>query len=137
MKELSKKQITAIAVCICSALLSVVVMINQISLTERTADILAANSKAASQETSRGAENNTSMVSNLNSHETTTDMVETEEPVSFGKSYVINKNSKMIHSKDCRYAENMKPENREELTTDNLDELLKNGYSICSVCEAQ
>ena len=53
------------------------------------------------------------------------------------KTYVINKNSKKIHSPDCQYADSMKEENKLVIETDNLEEYFGKGYTICSKCKAQ
>lgn len=137
MKELSKIQIAALVICLCSSLLSFVVMINQIKLASRTSDILAENISLKQREITEAQKSYTTVLSNLNSSETTEHTVEKEDFTEFGKRYVINKNSKKIHEPDCRYVKNVKEENREELVTDSIDELLKNGYDICSACEAQ
>ena len=137
MKGISKRQTAALIICVCSALLSVVVMINQVSLTSRTTDILAANKNAAVNETTEAIKNTTSGAQSLNIPETTQETAAVNNSETLGKEYVINKNSKKIHSPDCRYAENMKGENREEIVTDSIDDLLKKGYSVCSACGAQ
>lgn len=51
-----------------------------------------------------------------------------------GKTYVLNTNSKKIHSPDCRYATSMKEENKKVVENADLDELLSEGYEVCSVC---
>lgn len=51
-----------------------------------------------------------------------------------GKTYVLNTNSKKIHSPDCRYATSMKEENKKVVENADLDELLAQGYEVCSVC---
>lgn len=51
-----------------------------------------------------------------------------------GKTYVLNTNSKKIHSPDCRYAVSMKEENKKVVENADLDELLSEGYEVCSVC---
>lgn len=51
-----------------------------------------------------------------------------------GKTYVLNTNSKKIHSPDCRYAVSMKEENKETVENADLNDLLAQGYEVCSVC---
>ena len=51
-----------------------------------------------------------------------------------GKTYVLNTSSKKIHSPDCRYATSMKEENKKVVENADLDELLSEGYEVCSVC---
>lgn len=51
-----------------------------------------------------------------------------------GKTYVLNTSSKKIHSPDCRYATSMKEENKKVVENADLDELISEGYEVCSVC---
>ena len=53
-------------------------------------------------------------------------------------TYVLNtsKSSMKIHLPDCRYAIDMKEENRKE-TTKSLSELISDGYSPCGVCKPE
>lgn len=137
MKELSKIQIASLVICISSALFAIVVMINQVNLTSKTANIIAENNSLRQQESDEIQQAATKVISNLNSEETTQEQITSEEISELGKKYVLNKSSKKIHSPDCRYAENIKEDNREELVTDNIGSLLNGGYDICSACEAQ
>lgn len=52
-------------------------------------------------------------------------------------TYVLNTSSKKIHSPNCRYAQSMQETNKQVVTDKSLDELLAEGYSICSVCNAE
>ncbi|MGN0520111.1 MAG: hypothetical protein ACI4LB_05165 [Candidatus Fimenecus sp.] len=52
-------------------------------------------------------------------------------------AYVLNTNSKKIHSPTCRYAASMQETNKQVVTDKTLEELLNEGYSICSVCNAE
>lgn len=54
-----------------------------------------------------------------------------------GKTFVLNTSSKKIHAPDCRYAVSMHAENKEEVANVSLEELLAQGYTICSVCNAE
>lgn len=54
-----------------------------------------------------------------------------------GKTYVLNTNSKKIHSPTCRYATSMQETNKQVVTDKSLEELLNEGYSKCSVCNAE
>ena len=47
--------------------------------------------------------------------------------------YILNTNSKKFHTPDCRYAENIKDENREEYYG-SRQELIDNGYEACKTC---
>lgn len=49
-------------------------------------------------------------------------------------SYVLNTNSKKIHKSTCRYAQSMKEENKQIVSSEELDTFVKNDYSYCKVC---
>lgn len=51
--------------------------------------------------------------------------------------YVLNTSSMRIHSPTCRYAQTMQSANKQTVNGKTLEELQKEGYSICSVCHAQ
>lgn len=52
-------------------------------------------------------------------------------------TYIINKNTQKVHTEDCRYAKDMKPENK-EVYTGSLDELLSDGdFSPCGTCKPE
>ena len=69
-----------------------------------------------------------------NSASTTT--TTTTNPQSKTKTYVINKSSKKIHTKDCSFVDRMKEENKQtvQLTNDELNNYLNDGYTTCSSC---
>ena len=48
---------------------------------------------------------------------------------------VLNTNSKKIHSPDCAYAKNIKDANRSEISADELDAYLNEGYEFCQHCK--
>ncbi len=50
--------------------------------------------------------------------------------------FVVNVNSKKIHYADCTFVSRMKEENRKkmQLSNDELNEYLNNGYTLCSTC---
>lgn len=54
-----------------------------------------------------------------------------------GTTYVLNTSSKKIHSPTCRYAASMQETNKQVVTDKTLEELLREGYSKCSVCSAE
>lgn len=72
----------------------------------------------------------------LSSEDTPTQGTVMQQAVS-GKIYVLNTNSKKIHSPSCRYAQSMKDENKQTVTEISLEELQAQGYEICSVCGAK
>lgn len=53
-----------------------------------------------------------------------------------GEEYVINTNSKKIHTCDCKSVSKMSSENKKVISNTELDEYLNNGYSVCSICNA-
>lgn len=50
--------------------------------------------------------------------------------------FIINMNSKKIHYSDCTFVNRMKEENRKviQLSNDELNEYINNGYTLCSTC---
>ncbi len=58
-------------------------------------------------------------------------------PTGTGATYILNTDSKKIHSPSCRYAQSMHAENKQTVTDTALEELLAQGYEICSVCGAE
>lgn len=48
---------------------------------------------------------------------------------------VLNTNTKKIHSPDCPYAKNIKDANRGEISADELDAYLNEGYEMCQHCK--
>lgn len=58
-----------------------------------------------------------------------------EKPKQLSECLVVNTNTKKIHSPDCSFAQNIKPENRTEITAGDLQEFLENGYTLCGHCE--
>ena len=52
-------------------------------------------------------------------------------------TYIINKNSQKVHTEDCRYAKDMKPENK-EVYEGSLEELLsEGGFTPCGTCKPE
>ena len=61
----------------------------------------------------------------------------TEEPDDEKATYVINKSTKKVHTEDCRYATDIKEENK-EIYTGALDDLLSDGdFSACGTCKPE
>ncbi len=59
-----------------------------------------------------------------------------EEPKNEG-TYVINKSTKKIHTEDCRYAKDIKAENK-EVYTGSIEDLLSDGdFSACGTCKPE
>ena len=59
------------------------------------------------------------------------DKVEVETPTT--SDYVLNTNSKKIHTTDCRHVKNMSDENKQEYSG-NIQTLLDEGYTKCNTC---
>ncbi len=66
---------------------------------------------------------------------TTTAAPTTEKYTEISAILVVNTNTKKIHSPDCAYAQNMKPENRTEIQSAELSAYEANGYSLCGHCK--
>lgn len=60
---------------------------------------------------------------------------ETEKPKQLSEQLVVNTNTRKIHSPDCSYAKNIKPDNRADISAGDLQEYLDNGYALCGHCE--
>ncbi len=78
--------------------------------------------------------------SNIKEHEdktnTTTEVSTSNSHSSSKMNFVINVNSNKIHYADCSFVNRMKEENRKyiQLSNDELNEYLNNGYTLCSTC---
>ena len=92
------------------------------------------NSKEEKEETTtnKKSESNSTTNSSKEENNTTT----TTKSQSKTKTYVINKSSKKIHTKDCSFVDRMKEENKQivQLTNDELNNYLNDGYTTCSSC---
>lgn len=62
-------------------------------------------------------------------------VTEPKKPKQLSEQLVVNTNTKKIHSPDCSYAKNMKPENRADISAGDLQSYLDNGYALCGHCE--
>ena len=104
-----------------------------ISTTENADDVV-----EEIDETEKSTNKKTDLTSTTTSkHETTTNANNTTtKPQSKTKTYVINKNSKKIHTKDCSFVDRMNEENKQivQLTNDELNNYLNDGYTTCSSC---
>ena len=89
-------------------------------------------------ETEKSTNKKTDLTSTTTSkHGTTTNTDNTTtKQHSKTKTYVINKNSKKIHTKDCSFVDRMKEENKQivQLTNDELNNYFNDGYTTCSSC---
>lgn len=50
------------------------------------------------------------------------------------KIYVINTETKKIHSPDCKYAKKLSDDKKSVVRTDTLGQILKDGYTVCGSC---
>lgn len=48
---------------------------------------------------------------------------------------LVNTNTKKIHSPDCAYAQNIKEENRAQISREELSAYEQNGYTLCGHCK--
>lgn len=48
---------------------------------------------------------------------------------------LVNTNTKKIHSPDCAHAQNIKEENRAQITREELSAYEQNGYTLCGHCK--
>mgnify|MGYP003289079374 CR=1 FL=1 len=71
-----------------------------------------------------------------NSTENTTEAVTQQHSNSQKYDFVINTNSNKIHYVDCTFVGRMKEENKKyiQLSNDELNDYLNNGYTLCSTC---
>jgi len=74
-----------------------------------------------------------------NTTKTTQSETTTKEDLNNSNSkttYILNVNSKKIHLADCSFASRTKEENKKtvELTSDELKQYLKDGYTLCKTC---
>lgn len=58
---------------------------------------------------------------------------ETQQPQAGTQSYILNTNSKKIHTPDCDLAKDIKPNNK-KASTDTRQSLISQGYSPCKSC---
>jgi hypothetical protein len=107
------------------------------STTESTNDTVEDNNDSQNNEDDKNEQTTKKNTQISSTTSTTTNRNETTtKQQSKTKTYVINKNSKKIHTKDCSFVDRMKEENKQtvQLTSDELNEYINNGYSTCSSC---
>ncbi len=107
------------------------------STTESTDDVVEDNNDSQNNEDDKNEQTTKKSTQISSTTSTTTNKNETTtRQQSKTKTYVINKNSKKIHTKDCSFVDRMKEENKQtvHLTSDELNEHINNGYSTCSSC---
>ncbi len=80
---------------------------------------------------SHESENVSSEVGETSSQSTNEDSSESSN--SNEKSYVLNTNTKKFHLPSCKSADDIKPENRQDVT-DTAEDLINQGYSPCKKC---
>ncbi|MGN0520110.1 MAG: hypothetical protein ACI4LB_05160 [Candidatus Fimenecus sp.] len=59
----------------------------------------------------------------------------TEKNTEISQILIVNTNTKKIHSPDCSYAQNIKAENRAQISRDELSAYEQNGYTLCGHCK--
>lgn len=102
------------------------------STTENTDEVEKDTEETVKSTNKKNESNSTLATTSKQENSTTT----TTKPQSKAKTYVINKNSKKIHTKDCSFVDRMKEENKQtvQLTSDELNNYLNDGYTTCSSC---
>ena len=137
------------ALCWALAILSVFVSFNEFQSLQKTKAFVTAaqKSRAASLEAETmtvheaKTENQTAeqeySLNFVNADVGNTENSDDYQSVAGTKTYIINKNSKKIHSPDCQYAKSMKEENKLIVDIDNLEDYINSGYTICSKCGAK
>lgn len=107
------------------------------STTKSTDDVAEDNNDSQNNEDDKNEQTTKKNTQTSSDTSTTTNKNETTtKPQSKTKTYVINKNSKKIHTKDCSFVDRMKEENKQivQLTSDELNNYLNDGYTTCSSC---
>lgn len=59
----------------------------------------------------------------------------TEKQTEISPILLVNTNTKKIHSPDCAYAQNIKEENRAQISREELSAYEQNGYTLCGHCK--
>lgn len=59
----------------------------------------------------------------------------TEKNTEISQILIVNTNTKKIHSPDCAYAQNIKEENRAQISREELSAYEQNGYALCGHCK--
>ncbi|MGN0555089.1 MAG: hypothetical protein ACI4LI_04250 [Candidatus Fimenecus sp.] len=59
----------------------------------------------------------------------------TEKQTEISPILLVNTNTRKIHSPDCAYAQNIKEENRAQITREELSAYEQNGYTLCGHCK--
>ena len=88
------------------------------------------------ENTSTTTEPDSTIVNSVESTTKSENITSTTKPQSNTNTYVINKSSKKIHLQSCSFADRIKEDNKNvlQLTKEELQEYLQNGYTKCSTC---
>lgn len=88
------------------------------------------------ENTSTTTEPDSTIVNSIESTTKSENITSTTKPQSNTNTYVINKSSKKIHLQSCSFADRIKEDNKNvlQLTKEELQEYLQNGYTKCSSC---
>lgn len=70
---------------------------------------------------------------------TASEASDAREPLaeSTAAQYVLNTATMKIHSPECRYAAAMQQTNRREISAEELEQALAEGYTFCGACRAK
>ena len=88
------------------------------------------------ENTSTTTEPDSTIVNSVESTTKSENITSTTKPQGNTKTYVINKSSKKIHLGSCSFADRIKEDNKQtlQLTSEELQEYLQNGYTKCNTC---
>ena len=88
------------------------------------------------ENTSTTTEPDSTIVNSVESITKSENITSTTKPQGNTKTYVINKSSKKIHLESCSFADRIKEDNKQtlQLTIEELQEYLQNGYTKCNTC---
>ena len=88
------------------------------------------------ENTSTTTEPDSTIVNSVESTTKSENITSTTKPQGNTKTYVINKSSKKIHLQSCSFADRIKEDNKQtlQLTIEELQEYLQNGYTKCNTC---
>ena len=88
------------------------------------------------ENTNLTTDSDTTSATNVEATAKSESVTSTTKPQGNTNTYVINKSSKKIHLQSCSFADRIKEDNKNilQLTNEELQEYLQNGYTKCSTC---
>lgn len=98
-----------------------------VSLSETNADLDVPNTDMHSEQTKKPTQT---------ARSTETPVTKPAGEQHYDQNLILNTNSKKVHSSWCSYAQNIKAENRKDISSAEVNSYLGNGYTVCSRCKA-